>query len=65
MTRPLPDINADIKAHSASATAINAINKAVTLICVLVAALGIWALDQAEQHYQQQDKVNQEVLAKW
>jgi hypothetical protein len=64
MTRSLPQINADIKAHSASANAINAINKAVALIGVLIVALGIWALGHAEQHYAKQDKINQEVAWK-
>jgi hypothetical protein len=63
MTRSLTEINADIKANSASANAINAINKAVALIGVLIAALGIWALGQAEAHYEAQDKINQEQIA--
>lgn len=66
MTRPLPKINADIKANSASAMAINAINKAVALILVLIFALGTFALslNQAEQHYEAQAKINQEVAWK-
>lgn len=66
MTRSLPQINADIKAHSASANAINAINKAVALIGVLIVALGTFALslNQADTHYEAQAKINQEVAWK-
>jgi hypothetical protein len=61
MTRPLPQINADIK--SESARAINQINKSITVISCLVFALGIWALNQADTHYEAQAKINQEQIA--
>jgi hypothetical protein len=62
MTRSLPEINADKRSEHAKV--IVGINWWIFTIGSLWMCLGIWALDQAEQHYQQQDKVNQEVAWK-
>lgn len=61
MTRSLTEINADIKAHTRAAAGIN---RWLMLIVPLWLGLFGWAVFQAEQHYQQQDKVNQEVAWK-